>query len=198
MLANVYLHWFDQVFHFRSGPAHWAKARLVRYADDFVVMARYQGKDLIGFIETKLEEWMGLKLNREKTRVVDLREKGTSLDFLGYSFCYQWNWRWKKRYWRVAPSKGSLKREREKLREMTGRGMGWKPLPWMIAELNHHLRGWANYFSFGHTQEAYRGINWYVQTRLWYHLRGRSQRPYRIPEGQTLYSHLKRMGLVYL
>ena len=44
LLANLYLHWFDKVFYQRSGPRHWANARLVRYADDFVVLARYQGK----------------------------------------------------------------------------------------------------------------------------------------------------------
>jgi RNA-directed DNA polymerase len=40
LLANVYLHWFDHVFHRRDGPAHWARAKLIRYADDFVVLAR--------------------------------------------------------------------------------------------------------------------------------------------------------------
>jgi len=34
LLANLYLHWFDKVFHRAEGPAQWAKARLVRYADD--------------------------------------------------------------------------------------------------------------------------------------------------------------------
>ena len=43
LLANAYLHWFDEVFHMRSGPGYWANARLVRYADDFVVLARCQG-----------------------------------------------------------------------------------------------------------------------------------------------------------
>ena len=43
LLANLYLHWFDKVFHRPDGPAQWAKAKLVRYADDFVVLARYQG-----------------------------------------------------------------------------------------------------------------------------------------------------------
>jgi RNA-directed DNA polymerase len=41
-LANVYLHWFDHVFHRTDGPGQWAKAKLIRYADDFVVLARYQ------------------------------------------------------------------------------------------------------------------------------------------------------------
>ena len=42
LLANLYLHWFDKVFHAPGGPAQWAKAKLVRYADDFVVLARHQ------------------------------------------------------------------------------------------------------------------------------------------------------------
>jgi RNA-directed DNA polymerase len=70
LLANLYLHWFDKAFHRASGPAHWAKAKLVRYADDFVVLAQQQTPRLVGWIEAKLESWMGLEINREKTRVV--------------------------------------------------------------------------------------------------------------------------------
>lgn len=199
LLANIYLHWFDKVFHFSDGPAQWAKARLVRYADDFVVMARYQGKDLVEYIETKLEGWMGLKLNREKTRIVELREKGASLDFLGYTFQYHKDrYGRNKMYLNVTPSKKALKREREQLRRMTGKEMCFKPLPKMVAELNRHLLGWSNYFSFGYPRDAFREINSYVRYRLACHLRRRSQRPYRPPEGWTLYRHLKEMGLVYL
>ena len=68
LLANIYLHWFDKVFHFANGPVNWAKAKLVRYADDFVVLARYIGPDLEQFIESKIESWLGLEINREKTR----------------------------------------------------------------------------------------------------------------------------------
>jgi RNA-directed DNA polymerase len=60
LLANIYLHWFDKVFHSANGPAHWAKARLVRYADDFVVLARHQSQRLRQHIEDKLEKWPGL------------------------------------------------------------------------------------------------------------------------------------------
>jgi RNA-directed DNA polymerase len=199
LLANIYLHWFDKVFHFASGPARFANARLIRYADDFVVMARYQSPKLIAFVGSKLEGWMGLKLNREKTRIVKLTERGTSLDFLGYTFRQARNWRTGNRvYWEAAPSRKALGREREKLRQMTGTGEGYKPVPQLIAELNRHLRGWSNYFSFGSPKGAYREINWYVQTRLYLHLRRRSQRPYRVPEGSTMYQHLRKMGLVYL
>ena len=88
LLANVYLHWFDTVFHRANGPAVWARAKLVRYADDMVVLARYVGPELTRFIEEKLETWLGLEINREKTRVVNLKEEGASLDFLGYTFRY--------------------------------------------------------------------------------------------------------------
>ena len=64
LLANVYLHGFDKFFHQADGPAHFAKAKLVRYADDFVVLARYQGPQLQAWIETTLEKRMGLKINR--------------------------------------------------------------------------------------------------------------------------------------
>ncbi|MCP4605890.1 MAG: group II intron reverse transcriptase/maturase, partial [Proteobacteria bacterium] len=67
LLANVYLHWFEKVFYSASGPGRWAGAQIVRYADDFVVFARYQGSRLHEFIESKIESWLGLELNRDKT-----------------------------------------------------------------------------------------------------------------------------------
>src|SRR5262245_60046317 len=89
LLANIYWHWFDTAFHRREGPCAWAKARMVRYADDFVIMARYQGVQLKQWIEERLEGWLGLVINRDKTRIVRLRSRGQTLDFLGYSFRYE-------------------------------------------------------------------------------------------------------------
>jgi RNA-directed DNA polymerase len=199
LLANIYLHWFDKVFHFASGPAHWAKARLVRYADDFVVMARYIGPQLTHFIETKLEDWMGLVINREKTRVVNLREDGASLDFLGYTFRYDRDLYGRdQRYLNVLPSKKAVQKEREQLRRMTDSSQGSKPIPQMITDVNQHLRGWANYFSVGYPQRTYRQINRYVRERLVIHLRRRSQRPFRPPHGVSLYVYLDTLGLITL
>jgi RNA-directed DNA polymerase len=199
LLANCYLHWFDKAFHSRSGPAHWAKARLVRYADDFVVMARYQGQELVAFIETKLEERLGLSLNRKKTRIVNLREAGASLDFLGYTFRYDRDLKGRpKRYLNVFPSQKALAKERKVLRHMTDKSVCFKPVPVLIAELNRHLRGWANYFSYGYPAMAYREINGYVRQRMSVHLKRRSQRPFKPPQGVSLYAQLQKMGLVYL
>jgi RNA-directed DNA polymerase len=58
---RVYLHWFDKLFYRADGPAQWANAKLVRYADDFVVLARYQGPRLRSWIEEKIEKWLRLE-----------------------------------------------------------------------------------------------------------------------------------------
>lgn len=197
LLANLYLHWFDTVF--QRGPAQWAKAKLVRYADDMVVLARYQGPRLIEFIETKLEAWMDLEINREKTRVVNLREAGTSLDFLGYTFRFDRDrYGRKRKYLNLTVSPKSLQRERERLRDLTSSHVCFKPLPRLVQELNVHLMGWANYFKLGYPRQPFREINAYTRERLTRHLRRRSQRPFRPPEGRTYYEHFRRLGLVYL
>ena len=110
MLSNLYLHWFDKVFHRVGGPAQWAKAKLVRYADDFVVLGRYQGAELSGWIESKIEGWMGLEINRDKTRVVNLKRQGEQLNFLGYRFRYEKDRRGRQhRYLNVTISEKALK-----------------------------------------------------------------------------------------
>jgi len=199
LLANVYLHWFDRVFHQPHGPACWAKARLVRYADDFVIMSRYHGQRLNDWIESKVETWMGLEINHEKTRVVNVRAVGASLDFLGFTFRYDRDLKGRDyRYLNVIPSKKALARERDHLREMTSARQCFKPLPVVVEGLNRHLRGWSNYFAFGYPRAAFREINRFVRNRLAVHMGRRSQRPFRVPEGRTVYEHLKQMGLIYL
>jgi len=197
LLANVYLHWFDKRFHGKDGPAHFAKAKLVRYADDFVVLARYQGPRLIAWVESVLEDWLGLKINRDKTRVVRLDEEDACLDFLGYRFRYERDLYGRVgRYLHLEPSEKSLAREREKLRQMTGPTMCFKPIPVLVFEINRHLKGWREYFKLGHPRRTFRKIGWYVRQRLIRHLRRRSQRPFRPPEGTTWYRQLADLGLV--
>ena len=199
LLANLYLHWFDKKFHGPQGPAQWANARLVRYADDFVILARYIGSPIRNFMESTLEGWMTLTINREKTRVVKLSQPGTSLDFLGYTFRYDRDRLGRRhRYLNLFPSKKALQRERRKLYEMTGPVMCFKPIRVMIAEINRHRVGWKNYFRCGYPRDAFRQINAYAGERLTRHLKRRSQRPYRPPKGISWYEQLHRLGLVYL
>jgi RNA-directed DNA polymerase len=193
-LANLYLHWFDTVFYRLGGPAHWAKAKLVRYADDFVVLVRQPSQKLVDWIEAKLETWMGLEINREKTRVVELKQKGASLDFWGFTFRWERSRLGPGHYWNLIPSAKSLERERVKLKEMTSGRHSYGPIPMRIRELNQHLRGWANYFRFGYPSQAFARVNQYVQVRLGQHLKRRSQRPYRRPAGISAYQHYQQLG----
>jgi len=199
LLANIYLHWFDHLFEREDGPAHWAKAKLVRYADDFVVLARYISPKLRDWIEGKLEGWLGLQINREKTRVLDLRQTGRSLDFLGYTFRYDRDqYRRAQRYWNLHPSNKASEREREALRQHINPKQSHTPLPELIGRLNRHLRGWANYYGLGYPRPRFRALNHFVRYRLGKHLRRRSQRGWRPRQGVSLYTHLEHLGLVAL
>jgi RNA-directed DNA polymerase len=64
LLANLYLHWFDKLFHRGDGPYRWADARLIRYADDFVILAKYVGPRITTFVEQTLQGRFGLTVNR--------------------------------------------------------------------------------------------------------------------------------------
>ena len=199
LLANVYLHWFDHLFQRADGPAQWAKAKLVRYADDFVVLARYISPRLRGWIEAKLEGWLGLQINREKTRVLDLRQPGQSLDFLGYTFRYDRDrYGRPQRYWHLGPSDQTMARERETLRQLINAQQSHTRLPELMGRLNRHLRGWANYFEMGHPRQAFSDLNHFVRYRLGRHLERRSQRGWRQRQGVSLYAHLEHLGLVAL
>ena len=195
LLANVYLHWFDRVFHRKDGPGKWANAKLVRYADDFVVLARYIDHRIVNWIESKIEGWLDLTINQEKTEILNLQQEGVTLDFLGLSFRHVRS-RKGHRYLRIEASKKAQASERENLRELINKRRCFVPLPEMIDDVNKHLRGWANYFRFGHHQRAFRKVNWFVNERLYNHLRRRSQRPWRPPEGSSAYAHFNRMGLL--
>ena len=103
-----------------------------------------------------------------------------------------------KRYLNVFPSKKAVQRERDKLHEMTNSHQCFKPIPALIDELNRHLKGWANYFSFGYATAVYWEIDWFVRGRLIRHLQRRSQRPFRPPEGMPWYRYLQQVGLIGL
>ncbi len=192
LLANLYLHWFDVVFHCRSGPGTWAQARLVRYADDFVILAKDIGSRLIDWVDATVEGWLGLTINRRKTRVVRLTPDGkASLDFLGYTFRYERDrFGRDRRYLTAVPSLKAVARIKRQVRMLTTSRRTYVPVPVLVADINTTLRGWQNYFSFGYPRRAYRVLNAFTIARIHYHLRRRSQRPYRPPAGMTEYGFI--------
>lgn len=199
LLANIYLHWFEVRFHRSDGPARWANAKLVRYADDFVVLARYQSKRLIDWIEGELEGRFRLTVNRKKTRVVDLKTPRVSLDFLGFTFRYDRDLGGRAhRYLNVFPSVTAVSRAKDNLRSLINKERAFVPVPDLIGQTNRWLQAWSRYFAHGYPRVAFRKLNNFVIRRLTRHLQRRSQRPYRPPDGQTFYGHLKALGLKLL
>ena len=196
LLANLYLHWFEKAFYRSDGPGRWANAKLVRYADDFVVLARYQSGQLVRWIEGLLEGRFQLTVNREKTRIVKLREPGQSLNFLGFTLRYDHDLHGRDhRYLNVFPSQKAMARAHERLRELTGPKRCFVPIRQMVDDLNRWMKGWSGYFRHGYPRKCFREINRFALLRSTRHLRRRSQRAYRTPAGESSYAHLQRLGL---
>jgi RNA-directed DNA polymerase len=201
LLANIHLHWFDRAFHGKDGPATWANARLVRYADDFVILSRYLGGRIETWVEEKIERRLGLKINRDKTRVIhELRADGEKLDFLGFSVKYAHDQYGRKgrKYLSIQPSAKAQGRMREKVSQTLDTKQGFTPLPDLIERLNRQVGGWGNYFRPGHPRQAFRDLNSYVREKLTRHLQRRSQRSWRPPAQESPYAYFNRMGLIRL
>ena len=201
LLANLYLHWMDVLFHRPSGPGTWAKAQLVRYADDFVILAKHIGPAIVAWVERTVEEWLGLTLNREKTRIVRLDPtRPDSLTFVGYTFRYREDRTGQRpRYFTVEPSVAAIARLKASLRELTSSRRASVPVVVMVGQCTRVLRGWQQYFCLGRPHRAYRVINAFVLHRLHCHLGRRSQRPCRPPAGMSEYGFFTRhLGLKLL
>lgn len=198
LLANVYLHELDLRWHRKGGPRDRFDARLVRYADDFLVLARAIGEPIQGFLTDLLEGKMGLRLNQSKTRIMDLREAGTSLDFLGYTFRFDCGLKGQPgKYLNFFPSKKSLKNRRAELKALTSRRHN-APLTSVVTEVNRSLLSWGRYFAHGYPAVAFRQMDAYVLVRFNRFLRNRSQRRMKVPQEATLYGWLGSLGLIRL
>ena len=159
LLANIYLHPLDLLME-QSGQ------RMVRYADDFVILCRTQEEALAAL--RQVEAWVtanGLTLHPDKTRVADSRQPGQGFDFLGYRF----------EAGRRLVRKKSLKALKDKVRSRTIRSRG-DSLERIIADLNPVLRGWFGYFQ--HATPALFGVlDGFVRRRLRAILRKQDKRP---------------------
>ena len=198
LLSNIYLHELDLRWHRQGGPRALHGARLVRYADDFVVLARCIDEPLQEWLAALLEGKMGLTLNRAKTRIVNLKEPKTSLDFLGYTFRFDRHWKGRSSpRWRMFPSKKAVVNRRDAIRVLTSSRCR-APITTVIDELNKGLLGWGRYFCKGDPADVFRSMDRYVHMRMERFLCTRSQRRMRVPDGFTLYRWLRGFGLMRL
>ena len=188
LLSNIYLHAFDRIVNNPDGKFAKANIRIVRYADDFLLMGKgYFSKEILSYINRIMEN-MGLSLNQEKTKL--LHTSKSSLHFLGFEFRkvpskFEWN---KKNYTNVRPSIKSRSKLYTKLRELLAKRRHWT-IEWIVWKLNELLIGWLNYFSISkvtHIWETIKVIKKHLDYKLfkWMKSKGRKahrelrQRPY--------------------
>jgi RNA-directed DNA polymerase len=159
LLANIYLHPLDGLM-----AAH--GYRMVRYADDFVVMcaSREEADAALAAIRRWVDD-NGLRLHPDKTHVGDCRVPGEGFDFLGYRFEAG------RRYVR----RKSLARLKDRIREKTRRTRG-QSLARIVDDLNPMLRGWFGYFKHAHPR-TFIILDGFIRRRLRAMLRQQQKRP---------------------
>lgn len=171
LLANVYLHAFDQ--HIQAHVTDAGLGELVRYADDGVILCRTSeaARAALEVVSTALTS-LGLELHPGKTRVVDLRQGREGLDFLGCHFRARMSGKlWERKrvvryYLQRWPSRRAMKRLREMIRDRTGRNRVGTDIRVVIAEITPIIRGWGNYFRTGNAAVKFRQVDRYVVDRL--------------------------------
>jgi len=145
---------------------------LVRYADDFVVMCR-TAKDCER-AEGRIREILGrlgLELHPDKTRRVELYDGKEGFDFLGCHLHKRlsgklWEQGTRLYFLQRWPSPRSMRRVRQRVKELTPRSRCHADIRDVIADLNPVLRGWGNYFRTGNAARRFNQLDSYVWRRL--------------------------------
>jgi group II intron reverse transcriptase/maturase len=169
LLSNIFLHVLDSTWERRCGHL----GTLVRYCDDFVVVCPTKRKleEANQRVRVILER-LGLQLHPDKTRRVDLSWGHEGFDFLGCHLRKRlsgliWEKKGRRLYFlQRNPSQRSMKRVRQRVKELTRRGRCHQDLRDVIADLNPVLRGWGNYFRTGNAAKQFNVIDGYVVRRL--------------------------------
>ena len=172
LLANVYLNLFDRMFRSYCRSTGLA-AELVRYADDFVILMRGRVQRTREKVEQMLEG-MALKLNQDKTQVLDARHQ--SFEFLGFSFLRQRSSKSGKMIALVEPSRKSEQRFRDEVRSLTARWTHCSPQHEVVEGVNQYVRGWVNYFHLHNSTRVFTRQRFFLEQRMRKYLQKRRQR----------------------
>jgi group II intron reverse transcriptase/maturase len=162
LLANLYMRRFILAWK-QQGWERKLGARIVNYADDFVILCRHGAQEARGRMEAIISR-LKLTVNPQKTRVC--RMPWESFDFLGYTLGRCHSTKTGRAYIGTRPSKKRVMRVREEISLMTRRSTVGKETEELVGALNAKPRGWANYLSLGPVSKAYRAVDRHTRHRL--------------------------------
>jgi hypothetical protein len=169
-------------------------ARIVTYADDLVILCKPgTATQALAAMRTLINR-LKLSVNEEKTRTCDATKE--YFDFLGYTFGSYYSKRNGGAYFGLKPSKKSMRKLVERLRDLTDPRLVWLDAATEVQSINRVLTGWANYFCLGTVSDAYRAVEMYSTSRLrrWLLKKHKSRR-----NGMLAYSYeylFQTLGLV--
>ena len=196
LLANIYLHLLDRIVNDTRKLFYRLGVKIVRYADDFILMGTRITQQVVKRVEGILDS-MGLKLNEGKTRKVDAQQK--TFNFLGFTVRYDKDIKGgNKRYWNIVPSEKAGKRIREKIKVFLHKNGHSKPAR-IVEELNGMIRGWLNYYDIpgvSYPAMSKRRLRHYLQESLIRFYNRKSQRRSRLHGHQALESLVYKYGLI--
>lgn len=196
LLANIYLNLLDKAVNRKGGIFQRNGVKIVRYADDLVLMAEKIPEECFAYM-LRLFSRMKLKLNEEKSRVVCAYEE--SFDFLGHTFRFSDDLYGRPRkYWNVEPSKKSQKKVRSKIREYLSKN-GHKAPQVLVDGLNAKLRGWINYYTIKgvtYPNKAKRNLRYYLGKKLQRYYKRKSQRKCKLYNQGAMRVLVNRYGLI--
>lgn len=162
LLANCYLHLLDRIWA-RHQLRNKLQARIVRYADDFVVLCRGGVEAPLALIRGVLHR-LDLTLNETKTHCVDARQE--SFNFLGFEIRVSKSWRTGRGYQHICPAPKALAKIKARITQQTGRELTPIPLEDIIRNMNASLRGWVGYFHYRNSSQALRKLRTHAEERL--------------------------------
>ena len=168
LLANIYLNVLDTLWAVKKVQERWG-ARLVRYADDSVVLCRGNAGRILKGIKRVLGDDLGLTLNEEKTCVVDARQE--SFNFLGFTIGMKQSRRTGRTYPHVEPSKKARKQIRSDIKRLTTEQYSAVPTEAVIRRVSEVARGWVGYFRYGNCTKALVTLKRYLVYRMRIYLR---------------------------
>lgn len=196
LLANVYLHLLDRIVNNTQSLFSKHGVKIVRYADDFVLMGKELPKEVIEKLKTLLHR-MGLMLNESKTRHIDARAE--SFNFLGFTTRYDKDIKGRNiRYWNIVPSKKSEQKIRDKVKDYLKTHGHYKAGDIAVG-LNSMIRGWINYFSISkvsYPAMSKRKLRAYLSNSLYRYFNRKSQRKSRLYRQNAFEVLVVRFGLI--